>query len=348
MRLNSNALASLRFFESAARLSSFTRAGEELGVTGGAVSHQIKYLEDLLGCKLFYRLSGLVKLTEEGQKLAATAERALRELDQKAAEVVASKRSAIDIRLRAGPSFVLRWLIPRLSSLRAREPQITLRVIGAYGHVDPSRREFDLAVEFRQDDLPAALHSEPLMEEYLFPVCSPQYLAEHEFLKTPSELNRCTLLHDGDAWEFASEDAEWRHWLQGVGEREVASDRGQFFTLSNMAIEAALTHQGVALGRASLVKDLLDSRRLVAPFRECVKSPCRYSLAYPREIADRPCMRAVMEWLREEAAKTSETVCSVGATSPRFPPALVFDQQEDADLLPQSRAEIGMLAEDLE
>lgn len=306
MRLNSNALASMRFFEAAARLSSFTRAGAELSVTASAVSHQIKYLEELLGCKLFYRLSKQIKLTEEGQQLALTAERVLRELDQKAAEVVASKRSAIDIRLRAGPSFVLRWLIPRLSALRARDPQISLRVIGAYGYVDPSRRDFDLAVEFRQDGLPAALHTEPLMEEYLLPVCSPEYLAEHQYLKVPSDLARCTLLHDGDAWEFASEDAEWRHWLQEVGERNVDSNKGQFFTLSNMAIEAALANQGIALGRASLVNDLLAAGRLVAPFREYVKSPCRYSLAYPREIADRPCMRTVMDWLREEAARMAE------------------------------------------
>jgi LysR family glycine cleavage system transcriptional activator len=86
----------------------------------------------------------------------------------------------------------------------------------------------------------------------------------------------------------------------------VESHQGQFFTLSNMAIEAALGNQGVALGRASLVKDLLAKGRLVAPFERCVKSPCRYSLAYPQEIADRPCMRTVMDWLREEAAKMSE------------------------------------------
>jgi len=305
MRLNSNALASLRFFEAVARLLSFTRAAAELSVTAGAVSHQIKYLEDSLGCKLFYRLPKQIKLTDEGQKLAATAASALRDLDQKAAEVIASSRSATDVRLRTGPSFALRWLVPRLSALRKREPKMSLRVIGAYGHIDPVHRNFDLAVEFRQDDLPG-LQCEVLMEEYLFPVCSPQYLAQHKFLEAPSDLARCTLLHDGDAWEFASEDAEWRHWLDEVGAHDVKSNQGQFFTLSNMAIEAALAHQGIALGRASLVKDLLAAGRLVAPFRQCVKSPCRYSLAYPREIADRPCMRAVMEWLREEAKKMPE------------------------------------------
>jgi LysR family glycine cleavage system transcriptional activator len=307
MRLNSNALASLRFFEAAARLLSFTRAGAELCVTASAVSHQVKYLEDSLGCKLFYRLPKQIKLTEEGLKLAATAGRTLRELDQKAAEVVASRRSAVGIRLRTGPSFALRWLVPRLSTLRARSPQMDLRIIGAYGYIDPAQRNFDLAVEFRQDELPV-LRTEVLMEEYLLPVCSPEYLEKHKFLKVPADLARCTLLHDGDPWEFASEDAEWKHWLGEMGADDVESNRGLFFTLSNMAIEAALAHQGVALGRASLVKDLIASGRLVAPLSGCVKSPCRYSLAYPREIADRPCMRTVMDWLREEAAKTSQNV----------------------------------------
>src|SRR6185437_15534712 len=115
MRLNSNALASLRFFEATARLLSFTRAGEELGVTPGAVSHQIKYLEGSLGCKLFYRLPKKIKLTEEGQDFASVAARVLRELDQKAGEVVASARASVDVRLRTGPSFALAWLVPRLN-----------------------------------------------------------------------------------------------------------------------------------------------------------------------------------------------------------------------------------------
>lgn len=127
MRLNSNALASLRFFEAVARLLSFTRAAAELSVTTSAVSHHIKYLEDSLGCKLFYRLPKQIKLTEEGADLAVTAAQALRELDQKAAEVVASSRSSSRIRLRTGLSFALRWLVPRLSELRARHPEMSLR-----------------------------------------------------------------------------------------------------------------------------------------------------------------------------------------------------------------------------
>lgn len=301
MRLNSTALASLRFFEAASRLLSFSRAATELGVTQGAVSHQIRYLEESLGCKLFYRLPKQVKLTEQGDQFGKVVARALKNVDEGAEAIVASARSKIDVRLRAGPSFALRWLVPRLGKLYAVHPDIKLYVIGAYGYFDPVHRDFDLAIEFVQGPVPA-LHAEALLEEYLTPVCSPEYLARHEFLKTPSDLAGCTLLHDGDAWASASEDAEWRFWLREVGALEIDSNQGQFFSLANMAIEAALANQGIAMGRLSLVEELLAQGRLVAPFRQLVrKIPTRYWLVYPNELADTPGVRAVIEWLKQEA-----------------------------------------------
>jgi LysR family glycine cleavage system transcriptional activator len=108
VRLNSNILASLRFSESAARLFSSSRAAKELGVTQGAVSHQIRYLEDSLSCKLFYRLPRKVQLTEQGEQFGKTVASALRMLDEGAEATVASTREMLDVRLRAGPSFAMR------------------------------------------------------------------------------------------------------------------------------------------------------------------------------------------------------------------------------------------------
>src|SRR5277367_4971945 len=101
------------------------------------------------------------------------------------------------------------------------------------------------------------------MEEYLVPVCTPQYLVKHVFLTRPKDLIRCTLLHESQPWISAAEDAEWRHWLDEAGAPKVLSREGQFFSLSNMSIQAALTHQGVAMGRTSLIEELLDTGRLV-------------------------------------------------------------------------------------
>jgi len=253
MFLNSSTLASLRFFEAAARLLSFKQAALELHVTQGAVSQQIKHLEQALGCKLFYRLPRQLTLTEEGLRFAAVVQHALDEIEQEA-KALAASRSITEIRVRAGPSFALRWLVPRLGNFYAQHPDIKLFITAAYGYFDPARREFDLAIEMIKGKL-ATLHSEVLMDEYLVPVCSAGYLAKHEFLKKPKDLARCTLLHDAHAWVGSDENAEWRHWLQEVGADNVDSTQGQFFNLANMSIEAALTHQGVAMGRGSLIRE---------------------------------------------------------------------------------------------
>jgi LysR family glycine cleavage system transcriptional activator len=304
--LNSAALATLRFFEAAARLESFTRAATELCITQGAVSHHVKYLEEFLGCKLFFRLPKQIKLTDDGKRFAEVVARVLRELEDAAEAVVAPRKARVDVRLRAGPSFALRWLVPRLGQLHGLHPNIKLHVIGEYGYFDRAHRDFDLAVEFVQAPV-QGLHSEFLMDEYLAPVCSPEYLSKNNFLLAPADLARCTLLHDGDAWEeAASEDAEWRYWLSETGALNVDSNEGQFFSLANMAIEAALSHQGIAMGRLLLVQELLATGRLVTPFVQSIKSPTNYRLVYPTELAGRPGVTEVANWLREEARKASK------------------------------------------
>jgi LysR family glycine cleavage system transcriptional activator len=303
MFLNSSTLASLRFFAAAARTSSFKKAALELHVTQGAVSQQIKHLEKALGAQLFYRLVRQVTLTEEGRRFAIVVERALEDLER-GAQALAATRSAIDIRLRAGPSLALRWLIPRLGDFYSRHRGVRIFVDAAHGIFDPARREFDLAIESYLGK-PTGMQGEPLMEEYLVPLCSPEYLRRHPFLKRPKDLARCTLLHDGQPWVGAVQDAEWRHWLDEVGAANVDSRQGQFFSLANMSIEAALRHQGVAMGRTSLIPELLQSEQLTAPLKQRIKSPKSYWLLYHKEAASQPGMQAVIRWLHEQAAASA-------------------------------------------
>jgi len=139
------------------------------------------------------------------------------------------------------------------------------------------------------------------MEEYLEPVCSPEYLVTHNFLKVPGDLSRCTLLHDSHAWSGATNDAEWRYWLDAVGVVDVDCSQGQFFSLANMSIEAARNHQGIAIGRTVLVRDLLSDRQLVSPFQARVKSPATYCILYSKDLCEHPGMCAVTSWLQAEA-----------------------------------------------
>lgn len=169
-----------------------------------------------------------VKLTDQGEKLARIAADALRALDQGADAAASAARCVTSIRLRAGPSFVRRWLVPRLGRLQARHTNIRLHGIADYGYCDPIERDFDLAIELVKQP-PVAFHAELLMTEYLTPVCTPEYLKRHGPVRKPTDLTRCTLLHDGDAWEFASEDAEWRHWLNEMGALSTDSSQSHFF-----------------------------------------------------------------------------------------------------------------------
>lgn len=314
-RLNSATLSALRFFEATARLGSFTRAAEELCVTQSAVSQHVKAVEDRLGRKLFFRLAGKIALTDDGKKFGEVVTRALRELEEAADILVAPRSSKIEVRLRTGPSFALGWIIQRLPRLHARYPKIKLQLLREYGYIEPSRRDFDLAVEMALT-APPRMHVELLMEEYLTPVCTREYLAQHPLLISPADLLRCVLLHDGYAWPSASEDAEWRVWLNAVGASGVDSSEGHFFPLASMAIEAALSHQGIAMGRLSLVEPLLASRELVAPFSQRIKSPASYHLMYPIELANRTGISEVADWLREEMGITRQarTVTQSDAT----------------------------------
>lgn len=296
MFLNSQTLASLRFFATAARTLSFKRAALELHVTQGAVSQHIRQLEKALGRRLFTRMPRQVSLTAEGAQLAAVAQRALDDLERGAAAVAEACKPS-EVRLRAGPSFAIRWLIPRLGNFYARHRDIRLFVNAVFGEIEAAHQDFDLAIEFLRVR-PRRFQVETLMEETLAPVCTPKYFEVHEFLKKPKDLARCVLLHDAQPWPGAREDAEWRHWLDKVGAKNVESRTGQFFSLANMSIEAALRHQGIALGRASLIGELLASGALLRPFRHEVKSPTRYYLVYQKERASR--LQNVIRWLKDE------------------------------------------------
>ena len=299
--LTSQTLAALRFFAAAARHLSFKRAASELNITQSAVSQQIKHLEDALGCPLFERLGRSLALTAEGERLAAVVSRSLAEIETTAREIK-DARTRATIRLRAGPSFSLRWLMPRIADFYQKHPGISLFVVAEYGALDATHRGFDLAVELTPGPV-AGLCTDDLMEEWLLPVCSRRYLRQQK-IRSPEDLKRCTLLHDAHAFVDAEPEAEWKHWLDAVGAQAVDATQGQFFTLANMSLEAALRDQGVALGRASLVEELLERRELVAPFKTPVKSRARYCLVYRKERAAQRGMPEVMAWLREQATAT--------------------------------------------
>jgi LysR family glycine cleavage system transcriptional activator len=292
-------LNSLRAFEAAARHLSFERAGDEIAVTASAVGQQVKGLEAWLGVPLFVRLpSKGVALTPAGERYAATLTGLLDELNEATARVMRSEASRV-LTVSTLPSFASSWLIPRLGSLKARHPDLELRVSISTGKTDFAREDVDVAIRWGKGDYPG-LRTDLLMEETFFPVCSMALRDDPERpLREPRDLVHHTLLHEIP--EGVPDYMTWPRWLAAVGVEEADVERGPRFSHTFLSLQAAASGQGVALATNVLIGDYLEAGRLVRPFPHQVKGAYQYYVVCPEATAERPAIAAFRSWLLDEA-----------------------------------------------
>jgi LysR family glycine cleavage system transcriptional activator len=294
----------LRGFETAARLLSFTKAGEELHLTQSAVSRQIKELEDQLGAALFERRHRSLVLTEAGQQFYPVA-----------AQVLAIMRSATDrLRATAGnkslyvsttAGFASLWLIPRLAGFAKTHPGVDVRISADTRLQDLDRDGVDVAVRY----CPPAIAGEDAVRlfssERVFPVCSPRLLADPKrALREPADLSRHVLLHVDDPegrWPWL----HWRVWLEVAGIPDLRPAGNLRFSGYEQVIPAAIAGHGVALGRTPLVSEALDAGDLVAPFQGVAQTARAYFAKVARNAATRPEVSEFVAWLKSEAARES-------------------------------------------
>jgi len=293
-------LNSLRAFEAAARHLSFKAAAAELNVTPGAVSQQVKQLEDYCGVALFRRLTRALALTEAGRVAAPRVSAAFDQLAD-AYALVRRRRERHDLVVSAPPSFGARWLVPRLVRFQERHPDIELRLDASNRLVDFAHDDVDLAVRFGGGHYPG-LRAECLIERRVFAVCSPALLDGPEPLRTPADLRRHTLLHSQQA-EMVEVDPAWGMWLRAAGVTDVDATRGPRFSTFGLAADAAAAGQGVALADDALVAEDLRQGRLVRPFGDDDGTPSDfcYFVVFPEEHAGDPRLDAFRHWLHEEA-----------------------------------------------
>lgn len=279
-------LNSLRAFESAARLLSFTRAADELSVTQSAVSHQVKGLEDWAGIPLFRRDGRAVALTEAAQKFLPAVTQALDQLALAGRKLQAVNPGQGWLTVAVMPSFAGKWLVPRLADFRAKHPQIDVWLATFERQTGALDADVDIAIRYGREDWPGLTKIKFLSED-LFPVCAPALGLQ---LKEPADLARTTLLHD----ELRE---DWAMWLQAAGVAAVDSTRGPGFDDSGLLIQAAIEGLGVALGRSVLVKGDLAAGRLVRPFTTSLPGGSAYHLVYPPDLENAPKIKAFREWL---------------------------------------------------
>jgi LysR family glycine cleavage system transcriptional activator len=315
-------LGALKSFEAAARLLSFTRAADELGVTPAAVSYRMRELEDQLGIKLFQRTSRVVELTEAGRLLLTGVGEALDGIGRTVARLRGAEGRP---RLTAttSPSFAAKWLVPRLHRFLERYPDADVRIDVSDRLVDLSREEIDFGVRFGRGEYPG-LRADRLFDETIFPVCSPALLAGPRPLKQPRDLRHHTLIHVDWQAQWATWP-DWRMWLLAAGLRDLDSQHGLHFTQTSIALQAAIDGQGVALCESTLVAGDLASGRLVRPFEMSIKGPAEfgyYALTSPTET--RPLIKAFRDWVVAEAGQMkAEQALAVSASAVDRKPAEV-------------------------
>jgi len=299
----------IRGFEAAARHLSFTRAAQELFLTQSAVSRQIQGLEEQLGVALFERHHRALLLTEEGQLLYRSAASVMREL-QETMERIRGRTQACMVTVTAMLTFSSLWLVPRLPAFRQQHPRIDVRIAADNEVLDLERSRIDVAIRYVPKDR-APPGAEQLFAEEVLPVCSPRLLRDRSRpLKSPADLRHHTLLHDHDP-EGRTPWLEWATWFQSQGLAGVEQAGELRFSHYDQMIQAAVSGQGVALGRFPMMRDLIRRRQLVAPFEPRLLSGKRpqssrafYVVLATR--AQRPEVHAFVAWLRQEAKRDAE------------------------------------------
>ncbi len=300
-RTNAQIHGRLHVFASAARHLSFTSAAQELNVTPGAVSQQIRQLEERLGVKLFNRAPRGVVLTAEGQRLSQVVARSYGEVDEVLSHLQAGRLGGI-FRLRSIPSFLEKWLMPRLGLLRDAYPDISFRFVAEDSSWSLRDGEFDLAVDLNEGIYPGLLTT-PLVQEHIFPVCAPDMIRASQPLDEPHDLVHYPLLHDITAWRGSYAYAEWAYYLSQCGADDVDVRRGYTFNRYSLSLEAARAGMGVAIARQTLITNELTCGALVAPFTLTVPNRKHYVLVYPPGALADPRARAVHDWFVSQFAQ---------------------------------------------
>ena len=283
-------LSTLRPFEAAARLESFSRAADELHLTHGAVSHQVRALEEHLGTPLFARHGKRVALTAAGRVFAERVRAALDEIARAADGLRERREDRLTVSVL--PSFASRWLMPRLIRFMDAHPRVEVNVIASGALANFAADEVDVAIRFGVGPWPPHV-CELFLEDEYFPVASPR-TARGKLPKNPRELLKLGIIREDRDY--------WAQWFEaaGVPIEEARTARGPIFNDSTYALQSAARGEGIALARRSIVGEDLERGTLRRLFDISVPSRERYWFVSPKETADMAKVKAFRTWVRKE------------------------------------------------
>jgi LysR family glycine cleavage system transcriptional activator len=286
-------LNALRVFEATARHCSMSRAAEELHVTHGAVSRHIAKLEDFLGTRLFDRRAHQLKLTPQAAAYAARIKEMFDSLEQATLASFDNTLAGVTLQANVPTTFATRWLVPRLGHFARRHPKISVQVTSVIDESMPDfeRSDVDIVICRRGDW--QNLYSCPLFDEILVPVASPSLTGP---LSDVDDLGNFVLLHSQHRVD------DWGLWLRTAGATRVDPHSGVRLGNSQLAYEGAIYGLGIALAQLAYIHDDLKEGRLIAVFKQKLRTNCYYAVCPASKVAV-PKIAAFLSWLKEEAER---------------------------------------------
>jgi LysR family glycine cleavage system transcriptional activator len=297
-------LGALRAFEAAARSMSFSKAADELNVTPAAISHQIHALEQDLGVKLFHRRNRSVALTASARVLLPGLSEAFGQIRASVGRLRAHNDSGT-LTVTASPSFAAKWLVLRLHRFQERSPEIDVRLSATDEVVDLTNGDFDMGIRYGAGRYPR-LEVELLLQNEVFPACSPYLIASGPPLRTPQDLRQHALIHDQTV-ERDPLFPTWAMWLKAAGVKGMPSSPGLSFSAAHLALDAAISGRGVVLALSTIAAADLAAGRLVRLFSLALPDPFAYYIATAPGALDRPKIKLFRDWLRQEADGPPQT-----------------------------------------
>lgn len=282
-------LNALRALEATVRLASMTAAAEELLVTHGAVSRHIKSLEDMFGVALLVRGARSVQATPEGARLAMDLSSAFALINASVEQLQPGP-----LTLSCSSTIMMSWLIPRIGGFHARYPDTELQFNMNYDRIDFVRDKISVAIRNNMIETPKDVVIKDLIDEWIGPVCSPEYLAA-QAIRTPADLARCALL------STKTRPNGWRDWIAATGQ-DISVKPQNSYEHFYLLIQAAACGLGFAMAPKMLVLDDLRSGKLVAPFG-FVPGPYKLVLWVAPHLRLRADTRALVDWLTAEFRK---------------------------------------------
>lgn len=283
----------LKVFEVTARLESVTKASKELFITQAAVSRQIVVLEEYLGEQLFIHRRGKIRLTDVGRSYYQAVSTGLGRIHSATEQLVKSREQHV-IRLKTYQTFAHNWLIPRLSSFKAKHPDIEIHVLAQVAPVDMSQASFDVAIQFGEGSWPG-FKVQKILDDEIAPVCSPAYRDGKDLTGEARKLENAALLHA----DYRRRD--WADWLESANLKDLQSRGGLKFQSSELAYQAARHGLGVAMGQIDLLEEDLSSGRLVMPFDQPLRRPLGYYLIHSEDRKLSAPARHFVDWLLSTA-----------------------------------------------